>query len=597
MCKLIKYGLVFICLLGGLSVRANATTQTNEALKLQRLKKEVSEHYFSNGKQAIGTADEAIVLAYKLKDSVALADLFKMYGVMLYFGGDHQKALEYYLKSLDFFKAKKDLKGCAGVYNEMGTLYKKSNRLNEAQAMFDNSFQLSFQIKDTSCMASALNNGGIVFEMRNDLNGALNSYNKALKLYVQISDSIGQSYCFENIGGIYLMQKNYGLAEQFLLKSLTYRLAKKMDQPIAFSYLYLGDLYQQKGDYLKAIGMYEKALNLSEKLQYPDLQQRAYYALAEVNKQVGGYEKALVYYTKATTIKDSLFNAMRSQQLTEIQTKYEVENKVQENTLLKQKLELEGQKARNRNLILLVFLISLFLLVIGGLFYYKRRQHELELQTNTKIQNAEQEQRLRISHDLHDHVGAQLSYVVSNLDIANTEFKKQHYDSKRLMSVTEMSKQAILTLRETVWALSNEAISIEAFSDKFKAYVQKMSEFSTDTEITIIDKIENNETLPPNVALHLFRICQEAFSNALKHAQASKISIVFSNSKAVFFQYKIHDNGIGFDTDEASKKGHYGLQNMQHRAAEIGANYCLKTSIHNGTEILISIQSKNTTYA
>jgi two-component system vancomycin resistance sensor histidine kinase VraS/NarL family two-component system sensor histidine kinase LiaS len=183
------------------------------------------------------------------------------------------------------------------------------------------------------------------------------------------------------------------------------------------------------------------------------------------------------------------------------------------------------------------------------------------------------------------------------LDIANAEFKKQHYDSKRLMSVTEMSKQAILTLRETVWALSNEAISIEAFSDKFKAYVQKMSEFSTDIAITIVDQIESNETLPPNVALHLFRICQEAFSNALKHAQASKINIVFSNSKTMFFQYKIHDNGIGFDLDEARKKGHYGLQNMQHRAAEIGANYTLRTSVQSGTEILISMQTKNTTYA
>ena len=107
--------MVLLWLLGGLSVHANAAIQTNDALKLQRLKKEVSEHYFSNGKQAMGTADEAILLAYKLKDSIALADLFKMYGVMLYFGGDHQKALEYYLKSLNFFKAKRDLKGCAGV--------------------------------------------------------------------------------------------------------------------------------------------------------------------------------------------------------------------------------------------------------------------------------------------------------------------------------------------------------------------------------------------------------------------------------------------------------------------------------------------------
>jgi len=207
MCKLTKYGLVLLWFLGALQLHAKPLPQSKDALKLERLKKEVSEHYFSNGKQAMGTADEAIKLAYQLKDTAALADLLKMYGVMLYFGGEHQKALENYLKSLQFFKVKNDLKGCAGVYNEMGTLYKKNNRLNEAQTMFDNSYQLSLQIQDTNCMASALNNGGIVNEMRNDLNAALKSYHKALQLYLQIQDTIGQSYCFENIGGVYLMQK------------------------------------------------------------------------------------------------------------------------------------------------------------------------------------------------------------------------------------------------------------------------------------------------------------------------------------------------------------------------------------------------------
>ena len=96
MCKLIKYGLVLLWLLGGLYLHAQTSSQTHDAIKLQRLKKEVSEHYFSNGKQAMGAADEAILLGNKLKDTLALADLYKMYGVMLYFGGDHQKALEFY---------------------------------------------------------------------------------------------------------------------------------------------------------------------------------------------------------------------------------------------------------------------------------------------------------------------------------------------------------------------------------------------------------------------------------------------------------------------------------------------------------------------
>lgn len=582
--------------LPALNLGAQTGNRKVDSIQLAQLKKEVSEHYFSKGKQEKANAELAIRYAISLKDTLQLADLYKMYGVILYFGGEHEKALQSYFKALQLFKIKGDLKGSASVYNEIGTLYKKNNRLDEAQDMFDNSYKIALNLRDTLSMATSLNNGGIVYEMRSDLNNALTQYNKALRLYALKGDTIGQSYCFENIGGVYLMLKNYKQAEFYLLKSLGFRKQFKLDQPTAFSYYYLGELYSQMGDNLKAITMYENCLILANKLEYPDLQQKSYYALSETSKRIGQYDEALRYYTRATTIKDSLFNAARSEQLLEIQTKYEVENKNQENVLLKQKLELEAQRASNRNLILLIFIVSALLLIVGGLFYYKRRQHDLELQTQLKIQKAEHEQRLRISHDLHDHVGAQLSYVVSNLDIANNEFRQHKYDFKRLESVTEMSKQAILTLRETVWALSNEAISLEAFADKFKAYVKKMSEFSSDTSIEMLDRIEKNENLQPNTALHLFRICQEAFSNAMKHSKAHKIYIEIINDSNVFLEFKIFDTGIGFNVEEASKKGHYGLQNMQHRATEIGATYELKSMPKWGTEVKIIIKQKNTTY-
>lgn len=597
MVRIGKYYVVVCVLFYTIGLCAQTGNRSADSIVLLQLHKEVSEHYFSKGTQAITKAERAILFAIALKDTAQLADLYKMYGVMKYFIGEHDKALQYYFKALHLYQQKGDLRGTASVYNEIGTLYKKNNRLNEAQEMFDNAYTIALNMRDTIAMATSLNNGGIVYEMRNDLNTAILQYNKALRLYVLKRDTIGQSYCFENIGGVYLMQKNYKDAEQYLVKSLNYRKLLKMDQPTAFSYYYLGDLYQQKGDYSKAIGMYENSLELATKLQYLDLIQKLYYALAETNKKMGQFEKAFAYFSRATVIKDSLFNVSRSEQLSEIQTKYEVENKAQENKLLKQRLELEAQKANNRNLILLVFVVSAILLVIGGVFFYRRRQADMLLQTQLKIHRAEQEQRLRISHDLHDHVGAQLSYVVSNLDIANAEFSRQQYDSKRLQSVTDMSKQAILTLRETVWALSNESISLEAFADKFKAYVKKMSEFSTDIKIEMMDRIEFNATLPPNTALHLFRICQEAFSNALKHAKSSKIYIEIVNDTHAFLEIKIGDNGIGFNIEEAINKGHYGLQNMQHRAAEIGALYQLNSQPNRGTEVCIIIKEKNTTYA
>ncbi|MDI1233774.1 MAG: tetratricopeptide repeat protein [bacterium] len=595
--RYIKITLLFYTLIGVLEMFAQNTQRRADSIEMMRLKKSVSENYFSKGKQEYENAGKAIQFAIKLRDTTHLAELYKMIGVISYFSGEHDQALKFYFKSLDLYRIKRNLTGEASVYNEIGTLYKKNNRLKEAQEMFDNSYLIAVNNKDTLSMATALNNGGIVDEMSNELSAALLNYKQALNLYEMVKDTIGQSYCYENIGGVYLMQNNFNQSEEFLLKSLNLRLIKKLDQPTAFAYHYLGELYNKKGENAKAISMFNNALKIAQRIQYPDLVQRAYYSLSESFKKAGDYQQSLTYFSKATAVKDSLFNASRSEQLAEIQTKYEVENKNIENKLLKQKIELEIQKAKNNNIIMVVLIFGVLVLIFGGIFYYKRRQNHLEIQTQLKVQQAEQEQRLRISHDLHDHVGAQLSYVVSNLDIANVEFGQQQYDLRRLQSVTDMSKQAILTLRETVWALSNEAISLEAFSDKFKAYVQKMSEFSTHTNIQILDRIGRNDTLPPNVALHLFRICQEAFSNALKHAKAANISIEIVSTDSVFFECKIYDTGIGFNIEEAVNKGHYGLHNMRHRAKEIGALYELKSIPNQGTEVRITIKQKNTTYA
>ncbi len=142
-----------------------------------------------------------------------------------------------------------------------------------------------------------------------------------------------------------------------------------------------------------------------------------------------------------------------------------------------------------------------------------------------------------------------------------------------------MSKQAILTLRETVWALNNETVTTEAFADKFKQYALKMLDFNSDIKCEFSEDIQHSKVLNPLQALNLFRICQEAFSNAIKHSGASQLHIKFYNDDTSIFNFRINDNGHGFNTEDGKNKGHYGLLNMESRAAEVGAVYHLQSSV------------------
>lgn len=99
--------------------------------------------------------------------------------------------------------------------------------------------------------------------------------------------------------------------------------------------------------------------------------------------------------------------------------------------------------------------------------------------------------------------------------------------------------------------------------------------------------------LGPSEALNLFRICQEAIANALKHAECSELRITIAGSLSAY-KIAVADNGKGFDQNAVNADLQNGLENMRFRAGEIGAELTIAGVASSGTEIRIQ---KNSTDA
>jgi nitrate/nitrite-specific signal transduction histidine kinase len=242
-------------------------------------------------------------------------------------------------------------------------------------------------------------------------------------------------------------------------------------------------------------------------------------------------------------------------------------------------------------ILLVILFIGLLALAFFLLINFQRRRLERAFEIQRKLE----EERLRISRDLHDNVGAQLSYLITNVEwmLQHPDQLSEAEEKQRLAALSEAGRNAILTLRQTIWAISHTSLSVDDFSDRFKQFVLKMLEFNKEINVTFTEEFISPKSLSPSVALNLFRVCQEAFNNALKHAQANEIRIDFSCNEVYSFKFSIKDNGIGFNWMEGEKKGHYGLLNMQARAEEMGANFEIKSSIGLGTEIIIELKNNN----
>lgn len=240
-------------------------------------------------------------------------------------------------------------------------------------------------------------------------------------------------------------------------------------------------------------------------------------------------------------------------------------------------------------------ILAIFIGIIGisAIVYIILYRQRLKTNRQLKLQFELEQERLRIARDLHDNVGAHLSYLISNLDwmISHPEKLSAEEEKLRLENLTETGRQAILTLRQTIWAINNQALYIEDFADKYKTFARKMLEFNTNINIHFEEEITGNAKLNPGITLHLFRICQEALGNVLKHAKASNITFNFRSNTDYLFYFTIKDDGIGFDTSIDYSNEHYGLINMQERAKECGATLEMRSEIGKGTSIELKIEN------
>ena len=212
--------------------------------------------------------------------------------------------------------------------------------------------------------------------------------------------------------------------------------------------------------------------------------------------------------------------------------------------------------------------ILLSLLVVG-LFLYSylnemNKKKYVKRLNQLRVKHELENERKRISRDLHDNIGAYVTSLISKIDkLKNTP--KDHFSEGSCADVRLDAENILALLRQTIWVLGNKETNIIALYDNFKSYALKFLQ-TDNTRIIFEENIKNNRKIDPASGSEIFRILQEALQNIHKHAQATRVEVnVISNDKMILY---IKDNGKGFNSKEL-KEG-FGLRNMRERAREIG---------------------------
>jgi signal transduction histidine kinase len=194
-------------------------------------------------------------------------------------------------------------------------------------------------------------------------------------------------------------------------------------------------------------------------------------------------------------------------------------------------------------------------------------------------------ERTRMARDIHDTLAQGFTGVIVQMEAAEEALLEEEPEDavQHVRRARELARESLGEARRSVHALRPQALEKAAFATALKAIIKNTTAgtpLRTDFRVT-----GQPRELAPDIEENLLHIGQEALTNALKHAHATKFETHVSfDFDAVSLE--LRDNGDGFVVDQANGGG-IGLIGMKERAEQIGATLTVASELGNGTRIVV----------
>ena len=209
----------------------------------------------------------------------------------------------------------------------------------------------------------------------------------------------------------------------------------------------------------------------------------------------------------------------------------------------------------------------------------------------SQIIEAQENERRRISRELHDEIGQALTAIKFNLDMMDKELPQTLLTVRgRLGDAKSLSSQTLTAMRQLSMDLRPTMLDELGLIPTLRWYIQNFSNrLNIDSQFQVIGF---EEKLPPQIETAFYRIVQEALNNISKHAGANRVEIFFEHRDSTICA-SITDNGRGFDLDRvyhpASPGRGFGIIGMQERVSLLGGKMDIQSSPGRGTRIHIKV--------
>lgn len=501
------------------------------------------------------------------------------------FMGRYQEAIPAYQKAVLSMRQIGNLKNVAVVNQNLGFIFRKQKMYDKALDYYRRALALDTtwtkEKADRRSIASDYFSIGVVYSDLEQPRQALAYYQKAKQWIDPKTDLDFMINLFNNIGFEHGLAQRYDSALYYRREALRVSRLLGNDRHELHLLMTMAETYNQMKQYARAQKLLDESYALARKTKASLTEfQNIYHEYALATDGLGQHEATVQWLDKYIIATDSLNNQETKSLLQDYDVKLKQAESRQQLAQKQRSIDqLQQQQQRQRLWLVIAALITL--VMVGALvftaLYTRQRQRtadqallaagrERELAVVQSELQGQQKERLRISKEMHDDLGASLTAIGLLSEVVKNRMGSA--TTPEVEKISSISADMVTAMNEIIWSLNTRNDSLNGLMAYTRSYA---SEFIDTTSLTLRTEVAE---LPGEISMrgvdrrNVFLTVKEALNNVVKHAQATQVTLRMLPA-ANHLTIEVCDNGRGFMPNNRPSLRN-GLGNMQNRMAESG---------------------------
>jgi signal transduction histidine kinase len=534
--------------------------------------------------ESLKSHTKALKVRTQRGDKIGMSESIRKRGGSYLILGNYTEALKDFLMALKYGEEAHSSVCIESSYTCIAEFYAKEGHYSEAIKYYTLSAKAREPNADKFAIGTYHLNIAEVYLLKGDTTDAIENNYTAMKIFEEIHSIYNLLTVYNNMGKIKYYHGDYDQALIYFMKTMKISKEYGGKNTLTNSYIWIGMVYVKQNKYQDALKYFTDALSIASEFGYKDGVKEAYKNLAIIYSKLNNYKLAFEYQTLYQQLRDSLLNEeniSKMKQL-EMQYNYDKETAIQKaeqdkkDTLLEK--EVETQKFRRNTIFAGMVVLVVFLVIV--IFLRNRISKE-------RRQKALEQERSRISKDLHDDLGAGLTKI----SLMSQDDGTAAGDNKKntLQRINIESSDMVDQMNSIIWALNTRNDSLPNLITFIKKNAFGMFEESHSINLIwnapekIPERYMNGE-----LRKNIYLVIKEALHNALKYSKASEVKVNIDVNKDIL-NITIHDNGQGFDVASKTGQGN-GLMNMKRRVDDVKGTLEISSELNAGTTISVNIR-------